>query len=87
MGKALREYSGTKLIHPSRSEFIPKDGSCEGTLLQALALFPDMKPLATWRDLGDGKATAGIQALALGAPRDALGRRGAVSAGPTIRIP
>jgi hypothetical protein len=84
----LKEYSGDRLFHTSRHEFIPKDGSSEGTLLQALTRCPNEKPFAILRDFGDGKVPKlGIEARALGAPKDALGRRGAVSAGATIRIP
>src|ERR1700754_1766318 len=32
IGRALHEYSGNRLIHPSRNEFFPKDSSNEGVL-------------------------------------------------------
>ena len=85
--KHLKEYSGDRVFHTSRHEFIPKDGSNEGVLLQAIKRFPNEKPFATWRDFGDGEVEPGIELLALGAPKDARGRRGAISAGATIRIP
>ncbi|HEY1648109.1 MAG TPA: hypothetical protein VGF96_09025 [Terracidiphilus sp.] len=87
IGRALREYSGDRLIHPSRNEFIPKAPGNEGVLLQAILRFVDEKPLAIWRDLGDGNPSPGIELLARGAPKDKLGRRGAISSGSTIRIP
>jgi hypothetical protein len=87
IGQALREYSGQRLIHPSRHEFIPKSASNEGVLLQAINKFPNEKPFATWRDFGDGDGKPGIELMARGAPKDQLGRRGAISSGSTVRIP
>jgi hypothetical protein len=82
----LVEYSGSRKLHTSRNKFMAKDPSSEGTLLQAIPKFTEEKSLSVWYDVGDGNARPGIELQSLGAPRDALGRRGAVSAGATIRI-
>lgn len=85
---ALSEYNGTHCFHPSRHAFIPKDGTNEGTLLQAIQRFPNEKPIAIWRPaMGADKAGPGIELISRPNHRDALGRRGAISAGETIHRP
>ena len=83
---AFKEYCGKRCFHQSRNEFIPKDASNEGVLLQAITAFPNEKPFATWRDYGNGRVELGPELTKRGRPKDALGRRGAISSGSTLNI-
>lgn len=86
--KALAEYNGSFCFHPSRHEFIRKDASNEGILLQAIQRFPHEKPIAIWRPAMNGTpAGPGMELTQRPNHRDSLGRRGAISAGATIQRP
>jgi hypothetical protein len=88
IGKGLAEYNGSHCFHASRSEFIPKDASNEGILLQAIQRFPHEKPIAIWRPPMAGMPEGpGMELIQRPNHRDGRGRRGAISAGETINRP